>query len=334
MPAHAVVIVALIVATLGAANGIQAPSQAYDDILQKGETALRRAEYREALDTFKRAIIVKPTAEGLFGIARAYVGLDSYELAIDFCRQALAVGGGQDPGLEGEIKNLRATSLMALARGPDDPKLDEAEADLRAVADKIPEARFNLGVALLKQNKDAEGIRELRTYIDESGDTLDGDVEKMIANPRRAREPYAREFILKDLDGKRRTLSEFIGTVVVLDFWGSWCPPCVKATPGLMKVAKKFEGRVVLIGINEGDSDSAWHRFLANHQMTWPQCRDNGRYAQAYNVRAYPTYVIVDGDGMVRARRSGYESRQTDTWLENELEKVLNSPPSSIEPHQ
>ena len=151
-------------------------------------------------------------------------------------------------------------------------------------------------------------------------------MRRIIENPRRAREPYAPEFSLKDLQGQRRTLSELSGKVVVLDFWGSWCPPCVKAVPGLNHLAKKLEGRAVFISIDEGDSETTWRRFVAKNDMSWPQCWDVGRYAHVYNVHAYPTYVIIDGEGLVRARRSGYGGRQTEAWLEAEIQKAARSP--------
>src|SRR5438105_8519864 len=101
---------------------------AYDDEIQKGETSLRRAEFQQALDSFKHALAANATAEALFGIARAYEGLDSHKLAVEYCGQALSKANG-DVRLEAEIRNLRGTSLMALAQRPDDPRLKEAEAD-------------------------------------------------------------------------------------------------------------------------------------------------------------------------------------------------------------
>ena len=299
-------------------------SSSYDEEIQKGETSLRRAEFQQALNAFKRAADLRPTSEALFGIARAYDGLDSHKLAIEFCGQALGRSHG-DPALEAEIRDLRGGLLMSDAQGPDDPRLRDAEADLRAAAASIVAARFNLGVSLLKQNRDADGIRELQLYLEELGDTRDGDVRRIIENPRRAREPYAPEFTLKDVQGQRRTLSDLSGKVVVLDFWGSWCLPCVKAVPGLASLAKKLEGRAVLISIDEGDSETAWRRFVAKNDMGWPQCWDSGRYAHIYNVRAYPTYVIIDGEGLIRARRSGYGGRQTEAWLEAEIQKAARS---------
>ena len=327
---RAAVIVAagLLLCEIGASSLVaeQQSSAVYDAEIQKAETSLRRAEFQQALDAFKRAAAISATSEALFGIARAYDGLDSHDLAIDFCGRALnkIEPGGRDAPLEAEIRNLRGTSLMALAAGPDDKRLKDAEADLRAAAASIVVARFNLGVLLLRQNRDADGVRELRAYLDDAGDTLDGDVGRLIETPRRAREPYAPEFALKDLQGQRRALSDMKGKVVVLDFWGSWCAPCVKALPGLIRLATKLDGRAALIGIDEGESESAWRRFVAKNDMTWPQCWDNGRYAHTYNIHAYPTYIVIDAEGLVRARRSGY-SRDTDTWLEGEVEKALAS---------
>jgi len=298
------------------------PGAAYDEGIQKGETALRRGEFQPALEAFKRALALKSTGEALFGIAKAYDGLDSHKLAVELCTQALAKVGS-DPSLEAEVRGLRGSSLMALALGPDDKRLKDAEADLRAAAPVIVSARFNLGVALLKQNRDADGVRELRAYLEEAGDTLDGGVRRMIENPRRAREPYAPDFTLKTLEGRPLALADLKDKVVVLDFWGSWCQPCVKALPGLIKLARKLDQRVVLVSIDEGESETAWRSYVARNNMSWAQCWDNGQYAHALNVHQFPTYVVIDGEGLVRARRFGYDPRQTDAWLENEIKLAL-----------
>jgi thiol-disulfide isomerase/thioredoxin len=300
----------------------QRDAAAYDQDIQKGETALRRAEFQSALDAFKRAFAAQPTAEALFGIARAYDGLDSHKLAVDLCTEALTKING-DARLEAEIRNLRGASLMALALGPDDKRLKDAEADLRAAAPSIVIARFHLGVTLLKQKRDAEGIQELRKYLEDAGDTIDGDVRRMIENPRRAREAYTPDFTLKTVDGKRLALADLKDKIVILDFWGSWCQPCVKALPGLIKLARKLDQRAVLISIDEGESEAAWRSYLAKNNTSWAQCWDNGRYAQTLNVKEFPTYIVIDGEGFVLARRSGYDARRTDAWLENEITKAL-----------
>jgi len=309
---------AILAAALAAAVFIQDP--AYERNVQQGETSLRRSQYKAAVDAFKRAAAIDPTAEALFGLARAYEGLDSHALAVDFCTQALA-RGDRDERLLADIHSLRGLSNMALARGSGDPRLADAEADLRAAVPLVVSAHFNLGVVLIRQNREAEGVAELRVYLEEAGDTNNGDVRAMIANPRRAREKFAPDFALPTVDGRHLTLAELRGKVVVLDFWGAWCAPCVKALPVLAQVAKKLADRAVIVSIDERDSEGTWRAAVVKNHATWPQVRDTGEYALALNVTAFPTYIVLDPDGVERARRSGYSS-SVQGWLEDEIAKA------------
>ncbi|NNE64659.1 MAG: TlpA family protein disulfide reductase [Gammaproteobacteria bacterium] len=124
-----------------------------------------------------------------------------------------------------------------------------------------------------------------------------------------ASEP-APDFTLKKLDGKNLKLSELTGNVVLINFWASWCGPCVKEMPLLNKIHKKYEplGFTVL-GVNvEQDSDNA-RAFLASNGVDFPILLDSKNLVtQQYDVIAMPTTVLVDRDGKIRFVHKGYKS--------------------------
>lgn len=124
-----------------------------------------------------------------------------------------------------------------------------------------------------------------------------------------ASEP-APDFTLKKLDGKNLKLSELTGNVVLINFWASWCGPCVKEMPLLNKIHKKYEplGFTVL-GVNvEQDSDNA-RAFLASNGVDFPILLDSkNQVTQQYDVIAMPTTVLVDRDGKIRFVHKGYKS--------------------------
>ena len=151
------------------------------------------------------------------------------------------------------------------------------------------------------------------------------NARRLIEDPRRAREAFAPEFSFTSREGEFISLDELKGRTVLLDFWGSWCGPCVQATPGLIKLRRKFTGQpVIFVGIAR-DEQAKWSTYLEKNNMDWPQYLDTeSRVIRLFRVEAYPTYIVLDGDGIIRARKSGYGS-DSERWLESEIKKTEES---------
>jgi peroxiredoxin len=169
--------------------------------------------------------------------------------------------------------------------------------------------RYNLGFVLLQLNRDQEGIAELQDYIkaQPKGPQV-VTAKKLIENPRRARENYAPDFSFTSLEGEYISLDDLRGKVVLLDFWGTWCPPCVESIPELRSLHKKYskEPSFLLLGISSDGDEEVWREFTAKNKMIWPQYRDKDRKIQrAFGVRAFPTYVVIDHEGIVRHQSVG-----------------------------
>ena len=326
----------LLTVSLSAAQDKQS---AYDNEMRKGEMLIKgpmpinRRAYEAALQAFKKAYALKDktSIDAAFGMAAAYRGLGAHESVLNISTDALKLAGG-DKSLQAKARNLRGASLASLSEKPTDKRLMEAESEFRIALEADPAflpAQLNLGVTLLKMNRDEEGTRELKAYVErapkgpETEKTL-----KMIEEPRRAREVFAPEFSFSTKQGERIALEDLKGKTVVLDFWGTWCGPCVMATPGLVKLHKKFaEQPVVFVGIAVGDPEPAWAAYIDKHKMDWPQFLDTSRkIVTPFAVNGFPTYIVIDGEGIVRARKSGYGS-DTDGWLEDQIKRTLKKGP-------
>jgi thiol-disulfide isomerase/thioredoxin len=303
--------------------------------LQQGEALLASRKYDEALGAFTQAnkLQDKTSAPALFGMARAYHALNAWKSAADACAEGLKYVGG-DKRLECLLHNQRGLSFLQLAQKPTDKAFRDAETEFRTIltaTETLPTVWFNLGVTLLRQNRDPEGIEALKVFLDSGLKTPDIETAKrMIDEPRRARENFAPEFAIASMEGEYINLKEMREKVVLLDFWGTWCGPCVAATPMVQGLAKTFskDPRFTMISISsDSPQDTAKLKdFIAANKMTCPEIHDTARKViNQYQVNSYPTYVVIDGEGIVRTRLSGYSASTTQNDLGRAIADALKA---------
>ena len=109
-------------------------------------------------------------------------------------------------------------------------------------------------------------------------------------------------FSFIDLEGKKHDLQDYRGRVVLLDFWGTWCGPCVAAAPGLVGIYQKYSNLGFdIIGIDCGGTDEQLRKFISEKNMSWPQTREQegGPIQRIYRVVGYPTYYLIGKDGAI-----------------------------------
>ena len=117
------------------------------------------------------------------------------------------------------------------------------------------------------------------------------------------------------------------GEVVLLDFWATWCKPCVRSMPELKEVARRLSGenvRMVLVNQDFGADDRGGlvSRFVAAHGLTdLPVALDSGVAATTWGVSALPFTVLIDGQGVVRHQWTGAESADAMVDLVRALTK-------------
>jgi cytochrome c biogenesis protein CcmG/thiol:disulfide interchange protein DsbE len=103
------------------------------------------------------------------------------------------------------------------------------------------------------------------------------------------------------LDGKAAHLSDLRGKVVLVNFWATWCPPCVDEAPSLNQLQRRIEplGGTVL-GISIDEDETAYERFLKTYQVSFPTFRDPlQKIGPEYGVGGYPETYVIDREGRI-----------------------------------
>jgi peroxiredoxin len=113
---------------------------------------------------------------------------------------------------------------------------------------------------------------------------------------------------LKDLDGKDVSLAQFKGKVVVLDFWATWCGPCLSEIPGYVKLQEKYgKDGVVIVGASVDEVPPAEVKaFVKDHGMNYVVVMADEKTATAFGAtEAIPTTILIDRTGEIRDRKVG-----------------------------
>ena len=120
----------------------------------------------------------------------------------------------------------------------------------------------------------------------------------------------APDFTLKSLGGKNLKLSEMAGSVVLINFWASWCGPCREQMSLLNSLYNKYEALgFTVFGVNVDQDLKGAKGFLKNFPIDFPVLFDSdNRVSEQYKVITMPTTVVVDRDGNMRFLHQGYKS--------------------------
>ena len=116
----------------------------------------------------------------------------------------------------------------------------------------------------------------------------------------------APSFTLQDLNGQQVSLSDFKGKVVLLDFWATWCGPCVRAMPHLEALHKSYKDEgLVVIGIN-CETDHSDVKAFAKDRISYTTLLDADKQFNEYAIEGIPTLFYVDREGKIRYRDVGF----------------------------
>lgn len=126
----------------------------------------------------------------------------------------------------------------------------------------------------------------------------------------------------KDLKGVSRTLADYRGKVVLLNFWASWCPPCLQEMPSMERLRLKMAGRPLeIVALDSAETPAEVKAYLSRMKLGFPVLLDpDGSNTRRWKVFALPTTFLLDGKGQLRYVLTG-----PTEWDEGEALQVIES---------
>jgi thiol-disulfide isomerase/thioredoxin len=288
--------------------------------------ALRHNRISDALDKFKKAD--KQDGGHCLGCQKKMLKygseLGDWKVAELAGEEMVAQAQGEDLALA-HYELGRVLMSEALSRHKDElySRIHDEMTKALEARDNFPNAIYLDGRALARMKQDDAAKAQFERFVKMRPED-DPDRQRAlryISQPELARARMAPAFAVTTLDGRRVSMDDLKGKVVLLDFWATWCGPCRAALPHMQKIAKKFEGEpLVVLSVSLDRDEQKCKDFIAKNGMTWPQYLDggfDGPVARLFAVNAIPHTFTIDADGVLQDEHIG------DSSVEGKLKKLI-----------
>jgi thiol-disulfide isomerase/thioredoxin/Flp pilus assembly protein TadD len=298
--------------------------------ISDGKLLARNQEYELAIASYEEASKIARGKDK--GCLRALIDLEitsgNYADAIDTAHAFRAIATTAAEKSYAETTRGRVLFLQAEPQSGsqyDSKLLTEADTAFKAALSldpKNPSALLGDGEVLVHLGQIEAARTQFKaclTYI-KPDDPSYGRTQRFAENPALALQQMAPAFTVTALDGSRFNLDKMNGRVVLIDFWATWCVPCLKELPHLKEIAKDFAGQpLVILSISWDEDQQTWKDFIAKNGMPWPQYRDaDHRLGQLFEIEGLPSYFTIDSDGVLTAEMLGEGSD-----VEGKLKKLV-----------
>lgn len=140
-------------------------------------------------------------------------------------------------------------------------------------------------------------------------------------------------FVLDDLKGKNHVLPDYQGKVLLVNFWASWCPPCIYEMPELTRLKKQLSDQPFeILAINVGEKKYKVRKFAKLINFNLPVLLDTSKATfDGWNIKTLPTSFLIDAEGNIRYRvrgNPGWEEKETITIIEQLISEQSKKTPT------
>lgn len=277
------------------------------------------------------------------GSAETKLFLDINKYSTELARKKSAIGNKKDSiirtyqFLVGKNNTQKYIDSLDKAMEPEFNKLDaqltpmiaEGVEKAKSFIDAHPGALANLAaIGLLNNETDfPEFVKVYDQFKAKYPDSknLRGFYGWIESKQKLAHGSEAPDFTVQDPNGNPILLSQFRGKITLVDFWASWCGPCRKENPNVVKLYQKYKDKgFEIFGVSLDEKKENWLAAIAADGLTWKHGSElrgwNSSFCQLYNVQSIPFTMLLDKDGKILAMNL------RGAMLEQKLEQLFNNP--------
>ncbi|HMO15227.1 MAG TPA: redoxin domain-containing protein [Pirellulaceae bacterium] len=311
-----------------------------DELIQQAEDALRSGDFQKACDLLEEVIKAKP--EDM-----------EWRLNLSGLHQQLGMRASQQGENEASLKHYVRSGELARAVRDDGSMAKLYGAQLKAFFGQVfyneacafalqrnkERAMASLKEAfesgfnqfdLASEDEDLASIRDTEEFAELLKTQKELAVTRMLNETKQELsefESFDFDFELTDVEGRAVALKDFNGKVLIVDFWGTWCPPCREEIPSFIKLKKKYgSDGFDIIGLNNEMTDDTEEavqkikKFMTENDMNYNCAVSSSEVEDQVDIEGFPTTLFIDRSGKVRLKLVGLHSYEK---LESVVDALL-----------
>ncbi|MDB6024933.1 MAG: resA 1 [Verrucomicrobiales bacterium] len=236
------------------------------------------------------------------------MGIESRSAEFEARKQERIKSGvaGEDEKFGARMKEIQKEAMKKRSEG-EAAVMGELEKGVRQVQKEFPKRTeiYEMLLMIANSSDDSKKAREIAKEISQSGagDDIKQGAEELLKKLERVGKPVVIKF--KAVDGREVDTTKMTNKVVLIDFWATWCGPCVAEIPHVKEAYAKFHSKgFEIIGLSFDQDKSKLEKFVAEKKMEWPQYFDGkgwqNEYGQQYGINSIPVMWLLDKKGNLR----------------------------------